>query len=112
MKTTLLKVLPILFVLSLLLTSCGKNDPVVDVGNCTDGIQNNGETGIDCGGTCVDCASVCADLLTLISNAAVVYSNNQTQNNCILYRDALQASIDQQCDANGAYQQIVNALSC
>ena len=28
-------------------------------GNCTDGYQNNGELGIDCGGPCAACAAVC-----------------------------------------------------
>ena len=30
--------------------------------NCTDGVQNGDETGVDCGGsTCVDCATLCSD---------------------------------------------------
>jgi photosystem II stability/assembly factor-like uncharacterized protein len=31
-----------------------KDNPVID-NPCTDGIQNNGETGIDCGGSCAAC---------------------------------------------------------
>lgn len=37
---------------SLTLTSCGKDE---ETGTCSDGIQNQGETGIDCGGPCAAC---------------------------------------------------------
>jgi len=43
----------ILLTASLLtLTSCGEDDPIP---SCTDGIQNQDETGIDCGGVCASC---------------------------------------------------------
>jgi len=29
---------------------------------CNDGIQNQGETGIDCGGPCAPCSSSCSEL--------------------------------------------------
>lgn len=45
-----------------LVTSCGKDDddnsvaPIV--ATCSDGVQNQGETGVDCGGPCTACVSV------------------------------------------------------
>lgn len=49
-----LKTILFFLAITFLISSCGKDDNP-DLGNCTDGIQNNGETGIDCGGTCTDC---------------------------------------------------------
>ena len=54
--TTLVSVV---FFSALVLSGCKKTEdtlppPVIDY--CTDGIQNNGETGVDCGGTCDPCA--------------------------------------------------------
>ncbi len=40
-------------ILSVTLSSCNKEDD--DVGNCSDGFINNGETGLDCGGPCAPC---------------------------------------------------------
>lgn len=37
---------------SLMLTSCGKDE---DKGTCSDGIKNQDETGVDCGGICNAC---------------------------------------------------------
>lgn len=37
---------------SIIMVSCGKED---DKGNCTDGIKNQDETDIDCGGVCTAC---------------------------------------------------------
>jgi len=37
---------------TLMLTSCGKDD---NKGTCSDGIKNQDETGIDCGGVCQSC---------------------------------------------------------
>lgn len=51
-------ILSILTISSLMLTSCGSDDPdpIVVLPTCTDGIQNGDETGIDCGGTsCQPC---------------------------------------------------------
>ncbi len=42
----------IILSMSLTLASCGKDD---EKGTCSDGIQNQGETGIDCGGPCEAC---------------------------------------------------------
>lgn len=48
-----------LFVISLITISCSKT--IDNTGTCTDGIQNQGEQGIDCGGTCNDPCPTCAD---------------------------------------------------
>ena len=52
-------------VITLTLASCSNNDsPQQDDNTCSDGIQNNGETGIDCGGpNCLPCqvAATCND---------------------------------------------------
>lgn len=40
--------------------------PYVAPGTCSDGIQNQNETGIDCGGVCQSCESVIANLLQKI----------------------------------------------
>ncbi|MBK9253997.1 MAG: hypothetical protein IPM42_00770 [Saprospiraceae bacterium] len=47
------KFLSLVFALSLMVvTGCKKEDPVA---TCSDGIQNQSETGIDCGGPCEAC---------------------------------------------------------
>ena len=38
-----------------LLLSCKKDEPVEPTANCTNGIQDGDETGIDCGGSCPSC---------------------------------------------------------
>lgn len=58
MKTNFLLSISTLFLaMALLFNSCGKDY------SCTDGEQNQGETGIDCGGPCTACANVatCSD---------------------------------------------------
>lgn len=55
---------------SLFIVSCSKDDTVT--GACTDGIQNQSETGVDCGGPCAACV-VC---VTCVSN--IQGSNNIT----------------------------------
>jgi len=48
---------------SLCMVSCSKDDDNDDVvATCTDGIQNQDETDVDCGGVCPACSSAtCAD---------------------------------------------------
>lgn len=36
--------------------ACKKNDTTTTTASCSDGIQNQGETGVDCGGPCKACA--------------------------------------------------------
>lgn len=48
--------------------SCGSSGPT-----CTDGLQNGGETGVDCGGSCAPCASACLNQ-ALTRTAAVASS--------------------------------------
>jgi len=45
------------------MTSCGSDDTPEPTETCTDGIQNQTETGVDCGGTCDPCttAATCTD---------------------------------------------------
>jgi hypothetical protein len=38
-------------------TPSGTGEPA----SCTDGLQNQGETGVDCGGPCPACAAICGD---------------------------------------------------
>jgi len=44
--------------LGLALGSCSKEEDAATVATCYDGIQNQGETGIDCGGPCAPCVTV------------------------------------------------------
>lgn len=63
MKNTLsLNLFLSLFVLAFVVTSCNKDDSTDPelTETCSDGIQNQNETGIDCGGDCDPCAT-CSD---------------------------------------------------
>jgi hypothetical protein len=56
MKIRLLLSLAALFVLlSVIPTSCKSDDPPVEVPTCTDGILNQEEEDVDCGGPCPPC---------------------------------------------------------
>jgi hypothetical protein len=48
--------------LSLCITQCKKksDDDDTPAATCSDGIQNQGETGVDCGGPCAACPVICA----------------------------------------------------
>jgi len=48
---------------------CG--GPCSQCASCTDGIQNQGESGIDCGGPCTSCSSECDDSNSCTSDAQV-----------------------------------------
>lgn len=48
-----------LLVLVLIAASCSKT--IDNTGNCTDGVKNQGEQGIDCGGPCPGACASCAD---------------------------------------------------
>ncbi|MEO8146147.1 MAG: hypothetical protein ABI723_00855 [Bacteroidia bacterium] len=56
-------IISILILCLTFLSACKKNDssdssnPTPTPNYCADGVQNNGETGIDCGGTCTSCAN-------------------------------------------------------
>lgn len=45
--------------------ACGNVSP--PTASCTDGIQNQGETGVDCGGPCAACPTACTDTEVTIS---------------------------------------------
>lgn len=51
---------------SLFMASCSKDDDkdTTTSGTCTDGLQNQGETGVDCGGPCTACIAC----VTCVSN--------------------------------------------
>ena len=46
-----------------------------------------------------------------VADAAMAYSSNSTTENCIAYKDALQAAIDAGCMAT-TYQTILDNLDC
>ncbi len=54
----------------LILFSCSKDEDTDDtpVATCTDGIQNQGETGIDCGGPCAAC-NVCVTCVSSVQGS-------------------------------------------
>ena len=57
----ILKNILLLFTLTVFLISCGDSDDNMDVDpTCSDSIQNQDETGIDCGGVCAPCPT-CTD---------------------------------------------------
>src|SRR5689334_8843952 len=65
--TTIFTKTKLFFVLLILLSvpvfffaACNKDDDD-DTPTCNDGIQNQGETGVDCGGPCAACASMLCD---------------------------------------------------
>jgi hypothetical protein len=53
------RILFIAIVISLGLTSCSKT--IDNLGTCTDGVKNQGEQGVDCGGPCGAPCPSCAD---------------------------------------------------
>src|SRR5829696_3181026 len=67
---TLFFILSLFAVASVILYSgCSKDDEdSTPVPTCSDGIQNQGETGIDCGGPCTACALSARDSVALDYN--------------------------------------------
>ncbi len=50
--------------LAVVFNGCKKSDDddtTASTGTCTDGIQNQGETGVDCGGPCANACATCTD---------------------------------------------------
>ncbi len=63
--------------------------------SCDDGIQNGGETGVDCGGPCGPCPSPVLEALVLTSNGGGVFSNSDnTSGTCGLFRAFVIAGAD------------------
>ncbi len=61
MKNTFLFLTAVLFSTSVIFYSSCKKKDTTPAATCSDGIQNQGETGIDCGGPCTACAtSLCS----------------------------------------------------
>jgi hypothetical protein len=67
MKYNSLLSLCLLVLFSFVLITCEKNDEVK--GTCVDGIQNEGETGVDCGGPCAACNSESVTTPTVVTIA-------------------------------------------
>ncbi|NCP45385.1 MAG: hypothetical protein GW818_02880 [Flavobacteriales bacterium] len=61
-KTNQIIVVLLLFLSTILYVGCNSNNntPLPAPASCSDGIQNQGETGIDCGGPCASCQT-CSD---------------------------------------------------
>jgi hypothetical protein len=57
LKRSILPVVFILFFAGIVFHSCTKNDPPV-IANCFDGIKNQDEAEIDCGGVCFPCPKI------------------------------------------------------
>lgn len=72
-KLTLLSILG----LTLTFSSC-KKTPEPDQPSCSDGIMNNGETGIDCGGPCASCPPFSTPVFFAVFNGSLTYFNNVT----------------------------------
>ncbi|HLG33744.1 MAG TPA: hypothetical protein VI757_02605 [Bacteroidia bacterium] len=60
MKTPVLKLTAVIFLITVTIIACNKKDDDNTPNLCTDGIQNQGETGIDCGGPCAPCPVIAA----------------------------------------------------
>src|SRR5436853_6975316 len=58
MKTFAARILLLTFVAFALTTCKKKDDDNTPAPTCSDGIQNQGETGVDCGGPCSACPTV------------------------------------------------------
>lgn len=71
-------ILSILTISSLMLTSCGSDDPdpIVVLPTCTDGIQNGDETGVDCGGSSCQPCTGSQEVSGLITQNTTWTSNN------------------------------------
>lgn len=71
----------VVLILSLTLFSCRKESPkehpssyVKFTSDCTNGLQDGDESGVDCGGSCVPCSTV--DLSCNLDNDEFVYMSN------------------------------------
>lgn len=70
MKNLLL--LSLLFA-TLFTVSCSKDDNDDTVATCTDGLQNQGETGVDCGGPCGACPVCVTCTSTVVGSNPITY---------------------------------------
>lgn len=61
-------------ILSVTLSSCNKEDD--DLGNCSDGFINNGETGLDCGGPCAPCIDPVVERIVVVIDGVEVSLSN------------------------------------
>ncbi len=79
-------------ILSLAFTSCKKDDEVTEVLEAVDCSQRTQEA----------------------SDAAIAYSNDNSNANCLAYREALQTIIDERCAGTNApnFQVVIDGLAC
>ncbi len=68
-------ILSLLTVSTLILSSCGSDEPNIIVDTCNDGIKNGDETAIDCGGSCKPCSDT-EDVSGLITASTTWSKNN------------------------------------
>lgn len=59
-------------------------------------------------GTAIDCYELAQDVM----DAASAYTSNNTDANCIAYKNALQAAINAECAGSSVFQDTLNALPC
>jgi len=56
----------------------------------------------------VDCYELAQDVM----DAASAYTADNTDANCIAYKNALQAAIDAECAGSSTFQGVIDALPC
>jgi hypothetical protein len=79
MKYSLSFFLYLLIFFSFALIECNKDDAIQ--GTCVDGIQNQGETGIDCGGPCTACNIVTIPVVSTATVTSVTATKAETGGN-------------------------------
>jgi hypothetical protein len=71
----------LLFLFSILVITCKKED--TSKSTCVDGIQNQGETGVDCGGPCPACNST-VTTATVVTSAATSITGSSAESGGII----------------------------
>ncbi|MCL4138790.1 UNVERIFIED_CONTAM: hypothetical protein GTU68_031736 [Idotea baltica] len=85
--------------------ACGATPP--PTANCTDGIQNGDETGVDCGGSCAACPTNCTDTEVTLS---IVLDNYPTETSWSLL-DATGATVGSGSGYSGAGSEVTE-IAC
>lgn len=93
-----MRIILLFFVAALMFTACQKqnaetdNIPLVAVG-CDDGIQNQGETDVDCGGPCAPCTAALTAMVGSDSFAATTVTSTPGTNTLLISASESAASI-------------------
>ena len=97
-------------------TACGSTPP--PTASCSDGIQNQGETGVDCGGPCTACSSSCTGTEVTISltfdqypaetSWSIVNASGATVASGNGYSTANSSVTVTECLAAGCYDFVIN----